>query len=251
MADVPPPPPSPLKFESICGPLKVERTTLICTALILVWPRTWELNETLIQTWSLNSHTTPIQHSSSFDSGVMLLPPPQNISKVWPSSVSENFVQVAWQYRFPDPVSADCSAIIIAACRNFKKSCDINCYWQHGIVLGVGHVVVRISREGDNLDVIGRSEVTNGSKQALNMTWYVLAQFLYVIETHLSNYLGMCPEVSDVIFIMHGLYRAWKVCKFEDCFSGLPGIVSKIIPGSVKIRIFWVQLTHHISPLRV
>lgn len=71
----------------------------------------------------------------------------------------------------------------------------MHAYWQTGMVLKVGNVFVRFARDSLTLDLIGRCKITHGSKQALNMTWFVLAQFYYVIEMLLRNYKGVCPEV--------------------------------------------------------
>jgi len=57
-----------------------------------------------------------------------------------------------------------------------------------------------MSRDDSTLDVIGRCKVTNGSKQALNMMWFVLAKFFYGIETLLMNFKGICPMVREEHF---------------------------------------------------
>ena len=92
-------------------------------------------------------------------------------------------------------MTVECSTLFIGACSNLKPSCEICAYWNAGAILRVGHVTVRMSRDSATLDVIGRCKITNGSKQALNMTWFVLAKFFYVIETLMLNYKGLCPEV--------------------------------------------------------
>jgi len=74
-------------------------------------------------------------------------------------------------------------------------------YWNSGAILKVGPVTVRISRDNTTLDVIGRCKITDGSKQALIMTWIVLTKYFYVNETLLMNYKGICPEVSQGLLL--------------------------------------------------
>ena len=85
--------------------------------------------------------------------------------------------------------------LLIGACANLKPSCEMCSYWNSGAILKVGPVTVRISRDNTTLDVIGRCKITDGSKQALIMTWVVLAKYFYVNEALLMNYKGICPEV--------------------------------------------------------
>ena len=87
------------------------------------------------------------------------------------------------------------AALLIGACANLKPSCEMCSYWNSGAILKVGPVTVRISRDNTTLDVIGRCKITDGSKQALIMTWVVLAKYFYVNEALLMNYKGICPEV--------------------------------------------------------
>ncbi|EDO29795.1 predicted protein [Nematostella vectensis] len=128
----------------------------------------------------------PLQHK---------LPPDSESPNVWPKAVPEGHIQVGWRFKFPDEVSAECSTLVIAACRNYKMNSELHGYWERGLILKVGDVLVKISREAAFLDVIGRCKITHGSKQALNMTWYNLAQFFYVADTLLSNYSGLSPEI--------------------------------------------------------
>lgn len=93
--------------------------------------------------------------------------------------------------------------MLVGACANLKPSCEICAYWNSGVILKVGPVTVRMSRDNSTLDVIGRCKVTNGSKQALNMMWFVLAKFFYCIETLLMNFKGICPTVSEWNFKMY------------------------------------------------
>lgn len=117
-------------------------------------------------------------------------------TSVWPSSLPDSTIQVGWRYKFRDLVTVDCTKMLVGACANLKPSCEVCAYWNYGVILKVGPVTVRMSRENSTLDVIGRCKVTNGSKQALNMMWFVLAKFFYGIETLLMNFKGVCPMVS-------------------------------------------------------
>ena len=94
-------------------------------------------------------------------------------------------------------MTVDCTRMLVGACANLKPSCEICAYWNSGVILKVGPVTVRMSRDSSTLDVIGRCKVTNGSKQALNMMWFVLAKFFYCIETLLMNFKGICPTVRE------------------------------------------------------
>lgn len=85
--------------------------------------------------------------------------------------------------------------LLIGACANLKPSGELCCYWNSGAILKIGPVTVRISRDNATVDVIGRCKITDGSKQALIMTWVVLAKYFYVNETLLMNYKGISPEV--------------------------------------------------------
>lgn len=116
---------------------------------------------------------------------------------MWPSSLPESNIQVGWRYKFRDHVTVDCTKMLIGACANLKPSSEICAYWNSGVILKVGPVTVRMSRDDSTLDVIGRCKVTNGSKQALNMMWFVLAKFFYGIETLLMNFKGICPMVRE------------------------------------------------------
>lgn len=116
---------------------------------------------------------------------------------VWPESLAEGHIQIGWRYKFRDRVTADCvTPLFIGACTNLKPSCELCAYWNSGAILKIGPVNVRMSLDDSTMDVIGRCKITDGSKQALIMTWVVLAKYFYVIETLLSNYKGICPEVS-------------------------------------------------------
>lgn len=95
-------------------------------------------------------------------------------------------------------MTVDCTKMLIGACANLKPSCEVSAYWNSGVILKVGPVTVRMSRNNSTLDVIGRCKVTNGSKQALNMMWFVLAKFFYGIETLLMNFKGVCPMVREM-----------------------------------------------------
>ncbi|KAK3728436.1 hypothetical protein QZH41_009482, partial [Actinostola sp. cb2023] len=128
------------------------------------------------------------------------LPVDTKTPNIWPSAVPEGHIQVGWRFKFPDEISSKCSTLIIGSCRNFKMSSDIYCYCQRCLVLKVGDVMVKISRDGSYLDMIGRSKITHGSKQALNMTWFILAQFFYVTDTLLQNYSGLSPEIMVPLY---------------------------------------------------
>lgn len=123
------------------------------------------------------------------------LPEELKDTTVWPSSPPDGTIQVGWRYKFRDLVTVDCTKMLIGACANLKPSCEVCAYWNSGVILKVGPVTVRMSRDNSTLDVIGRCKVTNGSKQALNMMWFVLAKFFYGIETLLMNFKGVCPMV--------------------------------------------------------
>ena len=106
---------------------------------------------------------------------------------------------MGWRYNFHDHVTVDSIApLLIGACANLKPSCEILSYWNSGAILKVGPVTVKISRDNTTLNVIGRSKITDGSKQALIMTWIVLAKYFHVNETLLMNYKGTCPEVRKM-----------------------------------------------------
>ena len=111
--------------------------------------------------------------------------------------------------------------MLIGACANLKPSCEICAYWNSGVILKVGPVIVRMSRDDSTLDVIGRCKVTNGSKQALNMTWFVLAKFFYGIETLLMNFKGICPMVREgdyeieTSFLSNCCRRVFRVGEFR------------------------------------
>ncbi|XP_074610204.1 uncharacterized protein LOC141864376 isoform X2 [Acropora palmata] len=135
---------------------------------------------------------------------VPLLSKQQTESKdttIWPESLAEGHIQVGWRYKFRDRPTADCvTPLFIGACANLKPSCELCAYWNSGAILKIGPVNVRMSLDDSTMDVIGRCKITDGSKQALIMTWVVLAKYFYVIETLLSNYKGICPEVTVPIF---------------------------------------------------
>jgi len=147
-------------------------------------------------------------HSTNFS---LLLKAPN----VWPAAVPEGHIQVGWRFKFPDEVSSKCATLIIGACRNYKMSSDIYCYCQRCLVLKVGDVMVKISHDGSYLDMIGRSRITHGSKQALNMTWFILAQFFYVTDMLLQNYSGLSPEVTNYVPTKGGKRYQMVDCRIE------------------------------------
>lgn len=122
-------------------------------------------------------------------------------TEIWPKSQTEGHIQVGWRYKFRDRVTVgSVMPLFIGACANLKPSCELCTYWNSGVILKIGPVIVRMSCDDTTVDMIGRCKITDGSKQALIMTWVVLAKYFYVFETLLTNYKGICPEVTVPIF---------------------------------------------------
>lgn len=119
---------------------------------------------------------------------------------VWFSFFLEGNIQVGWCYKFCDYVIVDCIKMLIGVCVNLKLFCEICVYWNLGVILKVGFVIVRMLCDDLILDVIGWCKVINGSKQVLNMMWFVLVKFFYGIEILLMNFKGICFMVRDIIF---------------------------------------------------
>ena len=115
---------------------------------------------------------------------------------MWPKTAPSSTVSVQWDYQFQDGYCDDLTLCIQAACKNFKPSKTILGHWRNGLIVRLGDVDILMTSKSRVLQMIARCNVTNGTKQALNIAWSTLAQFIHITESYLSNFPGLYYRVS-------------------------------------------------------
>ena len=115
---------------------------------------------------------------------------------MWPNKAPTSTVTVDWHYHFQQGYYADLILCILAISKNFKPSSIIIAHWQTGLIVRVGDVDILMVSKPQEYHLTARCIVTNGNKQAVNMAWSALAQFVHITECFLSNFHGLYYRVS-------------------------------------------------------
>lgn len=96
---------------------------------------------------------------------------------------------------------------ILAAIKNSKLSKTVIALWQTGLVVRHGEVEIMMTSKPRIFQFIARCKITNSNKQALNMAWASLSEFINITECYLSNFPGLYYQVSPTSF-----FELWRNC---------------------------------------
>ena len=121
---------------------------------------------------------------------------------VWSEKVPNSTVQVEWCYIFQDGFCVDLIHCIVAASKNYNCMKTVLAHWQTGLIVRIGDVDILMALKDQLYQLEARCKISNGNRQALNMAWSTLAQFIYITESYLLNFPGLFYKVGKRLFFI-------------------------------------------------